>query len=617
MKVDDVNFPKMKVYVSVVDEKGKIVPDIKPENYAILQDDKPITDFSVEQAINDQQPLALVLAVDVGTMSSEEAFKRQIDAAVNFVASLKDQDKLAIVAFSDEIKTIKELSVDKHTAKGLLTQLKAAGPSKLYDALIASVKILKDQPEPKAIVLISNGTDSQTTTTKAEDFFKAALNTKIQVFPLGYGDIVDPAKLDDLAKQTGGVATYLPGKKGQVEELKEAADKIIKQLDESLRKQYLLQYESKLKPYGDKHTVKVSLVKYKGWEADDTKEFTACKGLFKICMPPFILENTVASNGCITPVTFPIAPPLKQLEGWLDGSSKSFCSDKISPIVDCCLDPANVTEGTHSFKLVALDSADNSAEISLSLMVRPVVKFEVKEPKSGDTIVGSKLKLVATLDSILPLNKVQVKVGEKVLKEFTNPKLPVEGPAFKYLFNEEIDLQGAPIGDQVFYLLATDEKDYTTSFKEDVKVSLMTAPPSMPWGLLISSAIVIAVVIMILLASRKRRSKFGGGLAAGDGTGAFVLHELEGLYPNQTWPLEASELRLGRKPEENDVPLKGLNASRKMAVIRCVDGQHFVFSLNPQNPVLVNNVPVYQQQALQNGDHIRMGESLFQYEVRA
>ena len=95
--------------------------------------------------------------------------------------------------------------------------------------------------------------------------------------------------------------------------------------------------------------------------------------------------------------------------------------------------------------------------------------------------------------------------------------------------------------------------------------------------------------------------------------GQAVLREMEGLNPNQVWPLTADEIHLGRKKDENDIPLQGLRASRRHADIRRYEANYVIYSLSQENPVLINNEPVVQQ-VLQPRDVIQAGESIFRFE---
>jgi len=78
--------------------------------------------------------------------------------------------------------------------------------------------------------------------------------------------------------------------------------------------------------------------------------------------------------------------------------------------------------------------------------------------------------------------------------------------------------------------------------------------------------------------------------------------------------IEAAEVKLGRKREENDIHLKGLKASCHHAMIRFEQGQCFIYSLNTANPVTINDVPVVQKRALARGDIIRLGETVLRFD---
>jgi pSer/pThr/pTyr-binding forkhead associated (FHA) protein len=93
------------------------------------------------------------------------------------------------------------------------------------------------------------------------------------------------------------------------------------------------------------------------------------------------------------------------------------------------------------------------------------------------------------------------------------------------------------------------------------------------------------------------------------------LKEIEGVNPGQTWSLNRDETRLGRKSSENDIHLKGTGASRYHAIIRRSGGQFVLVVLNPDNPVLVNQVAVAGQKILATGDILQAGESTFRFEA--
>jgi hypothetical protein len=81
--------------------------------------------------------------------------------------------------------------------------------------------------------------------------------------------------------------------------------------------------------------------------------------------------------------------------------------------------------------------------------------------------------------------------------------------------------------------------------------------------------------------------------------------------------LDKDELRLGRKRDENDLPLKGLSAARHQAVIRYQEGDYVIISLFPEKPALVNEIPAHPQAVLKSGDTLRLGETVLHFEMQA
>ncbi len=121
--------------------------------------------------------------------------------------------------------------------------------------------------------------------------------------------------------------------------------------------------------------------------------------------------------------------------------------------------------------------------------------------------------------------------------------------------------------------------------------------------------------VIVPLSLRKRRKLQKKITQSPDSmVGRVSLLELEGLNPQKQWPLSIAETRLGRKKDENDIPLKGVSASRFHAVISVENGKYKIITLNPENPIQINGKD-YQEKYLEIGDELLLGESKFQVET--
>jgi hypothetical protein len=207
------------------------------------------------------------------------------------------------------------------------------------------------------------------------------------------------------------------------------------------------------------------------------------------------------------------------------------------------------------------------------------------------------------------LEKVQFIIDKKILYEDI-PAVPAQGPPFEYKYDIELDVNGIT-GKKSLLITTLDNREKTSEAR--VNLNFAAEPPQgIGWlGFLAIFLVALAILILLIAISRRRRGE--GGIEITEGNA--VLSELEGHYSGQTWPLAAESVRLGRKSRENDIPLKGVSASRYMAEIRFQDGRHYIYSLKPENPVIINDAPIYNQYMLEPGDIIRLGESVFRYDL--
>src|SRR3954470_15771931 len=89
---------------------------------------------------------------------------------------------------------------------------------------------------------------------------------------------------------------------------------------------------------------------------------------------------------------------------------------------------------------------------------------------------------------------------------------------------------------------------------------------------------------------------------------------VSGPLARSTLALDA-ELSFGRDPS-NRVCLPEVSISRRHCVISQRDGAYFVRDLDSHNGTLVNGVRITEHQ-LEHGDHIKIGVSVFQFNISA
>ena len=87
------------------------------------------------------------------------------EAAVSFVESLREEDRVMFISFSSFIKSMPQESPDTEPVVAAIRAAQPGGATKLYEALLLAMKNLSVESGRKAIVVFSDGEDTGRTST--------------------------------------------------------------------------------------------------------------------------------------------------------------------------------------------------------------------------------------------------------------------------------------------------------------------------------------------------------------------------------------------------------------------------------------------------------------------
>lgn len=258
----------VKAFVSVVDSTGSPVNGLKAEDFVLAEDSQQVEIKSVSTA---DEPISIVLLMDTSGSMTGTGINAAKSAAASFVTSLSAEDRVAVVTFNDAIETVVDFTTDHQSARdriSLIDATRGAGTC-LYDAAYRAVQMTATVPSGRrAVVLFTDGVDEKASgglcsVNTADDVIKIATEggTRTPVYTMGMGR-VDENTLKRLAGNTGGRYFYSPDAN--------RVDVIFRELSNSLRSQYAIEYSSTAGPGG--HTLAVT-ARYLNSQDTDTRSF--------------------------------------------------------------------------------------------------------------------------------------------------------------------------------------------------------------------------------------------------------------------------------------------------------------------------------------------------------
>jgi Ca-activated chloride channel family protein len=181
------------VLTTVTDNQGRLVPNLEQEDFTVLDNGKPqpITLFQ-----NETQPFTVVVMLDF-SFSMTTHLDLLKAATEQFILRMLPQDKGQVGAFSDKIQFSGEFTNDRDDLVAALRDLQFGNPTRLYDAIDASMDELKDVEGRKIVLVFTDGDDTASRR--------------------GMGDVLDKAKMTETMIYAIGLESEFPIAPGRMQ----------------------------------------------------------------------------------------------------------------------------------------------------------------------------------------------------------------------------------------------------------------------------------------------------------------------------------------------------------------------------------------------------------------
>lgn len=244
-----VNVVEVPLLVSVTDNKGKLVTNLKKEDFRVFEDDKlqSVGNFNRETDL----PLSIALLVDSSGSVIDKIKFEQAAATDFFFSTIKrGKDRALVITFDSTASVLTDKTPDNFTDEPELLaeavrKIRAGGGSAVYDAVYLAVQrklSLEKRDRRRLIVLISDGDDNASRysltealeVTQRNDTTIYAISTNKTSDTKSRSKVTGDDVIQKMVEETGGKA-YFPLKLDDL-----AAD--FQKIGDELRSQYVISY---------------------------------------------------------------------------------------------------------------------------------------------------------------------------------------------------------------------------------------------------------------------------------------------------------------------------------------------------------------------------------------
>jgi len=146
------------LYVTATDKNGRLVPTLVQEDFVILDEEEAQEIVLFE---NEVRPITVVVMLDTSA-SMTPSLELLMAGAEQFLIRMLPEDRAKVGAFNDKIQMLPSQFIgDRDALIRQLDQLQFGNPTRLYDAVGASIDELQGVEGRKVVLVFTDGADTQ------------------------------------------------------------------------------------------------------------------------------------------------------------------------------------------------------------------------------------------------------------------------------------------------------------------------------------------------------------------------------------------------------------------------------------------------------------------------
>jgi Ca-activated chloride channel family protein len=213
--VFEVGLDVVNVTVTVRDEDGDLVSDLRAEDFMVKEDgrEQVLQIFAPAADPEEREELVLNLGMLCDTSQSmRENLRLSQQSAIRFLDGIPRARDLILIFFDRDIRISRYNSENQQGIFERILETKGEGYTALYDAVAVYVSRVMGTSGRKVLVIFSDGDDT-TSSTPASHVMRLVRATEVTIYPVAFTDRRNIASADklrarsflrDLARESGG-----------------------------------------------------------------------------------------------------------------------------------------------------------------------------------------------------------------------------------------------------------------------------------------------------------------------------------------------------------------------------------------------------------------------------
>jgi len=237
----------VEVTVTARDEGGRLVSDLRPEDFALREDgrEQDLLIFAPAARPEERDELTLNLGM---LFDTSESMRRDLrlsqESAVRFLDAIPRARDLLLVFFDRDIRLSRYSSENQQGIFERILEARGFGDTALFDAIAVYLSRVADTPGRKVLVVFTDGDDT-TSRTSPEEVMAMLRASSVTVYPVAFRGQQRPGTVPALRARAflAGIAQASGGRVFEPQASKDLASIYNSILDE-LGSQYVIGYMS-------------------------------------------------------------------------------------------------------------------------------------------------------------------------------------------------------------------------------------------------------------------------------------------------------------------------------------------------------------------------------------